>query len=47
MTASCPDLPKIFRVTLEVADIEGASAFYAKLLGQEGKRHPGARQYFD
>ena len=39
--------PKIFRITLEVADIEKASAFYAKLLGIEGKRHPGARHYFD
>jgi catechol 2,3-dioxygenase-like lactoylglutathione lyase family enzyme len=39
--------PKIFRLTLEVADIEKASAFYAKLLGTEGKRHPGSRHYFD
>ena len=39
--------PKIFRVTLEVSDIDKAAAFYAKLLGTEGKRHPGARHYFD
>ena len=25
----------------------GATKFYAKLLGIEGKRHPGARHYFD
>jgi catechol 2,3-dioxygenase-like lactoylglutathione lyase family enzyme len=38
---------KIFRVTVEVADLERASAFYAKLLGIAGQRHPGARHYFD
>jgi catechol 2,3-dioxygenase-like lactoylglutathione lyase family enzyme len=38
---------KIFRITLEVADIEKAAAFYAKLLDNPGKRHPGARHYFD
>jgi catechol 2,3-dioxygenase-like lactoylglutathione lyase family enzyme len=41
------DTPKIFRITLEVSNIDEAAAFYAKLLGTEGKRHPGARQYFD
>jgi catechol 2,3-dioxygenase-like lactoylglutathione lyase family enzyme len=41
------DTPKIFRVTLEVASIDAAATFYAKLLAQEGKRHPGARHYFD
>jgi predicted enzyme related to lactoylglutathione lyase len=38
---------KIFRVTLEVSNLDAASAFYAKLLGTEGKRHPGSRHYFD
>jgi catechol 2,3-dioxygenase-like lactoylglutathione lyase family enzyme len=38
---------KIFRVTLEVADLERAAAFYAQLLDAPGKRHPGARHYFD
>ena len=41
------DVPKIFRVTVEVADIDKAAAFYSKLLGTDGKRHPGARHYFD
>ncbi len=41
------DVPKIFRVTVEVADLEKAATFYAKLLGTDGKRHPGARHYFD
>jgi catechol 2,3-dioxygenase-like lactoylglutathione lyase family enzyme len=39
--------PKIFRITLEVANLDEAAAFYAKLLGIEGKRHPGSRHYFD
>lgn len=41
------DIPKIFRITLEVSNLDEAAAFYAKLLGDEGKRHPGARHYFD
>ena len=41
------DVPKIFRVTVEVADLDKAASFYSKLLGTDGKRHPGARHYFD
>jgi predicted enzyme related to lactoylglutathione lyase len=39
--------PKIFRVTVEVSNLDEATTFYAKLLDTPGKRHPGARQYFD
>jgi catechol 2,3-dioxygenase-like lactoylglutathione lyase family enzyme len=39
--------PKIFRVTFEVSNLDEAAAFYAKLLDVRGKRHPGARHYFD
>jgi catechol 2,3-dioxygenase-like lactoylglutathione lyase family enzyme len=39
-TARRNDVPKIFRVTLEVSDLDAAAAFYAELLGDEGKRHP-------
>jgi catechol 2,3-dioxygenase-like lactoylglutathione lyase family enzyme len=39
--------PKIFRITVEVSDLEKAAAFYQRLLGLPGKRHPGARHYFD
>jgi catechol 2,3-dioxygenase-like lactoylglutathione lyase family enzyme len=39
--------PKIFRITVEVADLEAATEFYANLLGISGQRHPGARHYFD
>jgi catechol 2,3-dioxygenase-like lactoylglutathione lyase family enzyme len=38
---------KIFRITLEVSNLEEAAKFYAKLLGISGQRHPGARHYFD
>jgi catechol 2,3-dioxygenase-like lactoylglutathione lyase family enzyme len=38
---------RIFRVTLEVDDIDRASDLYRALLGTEGRRHPGARHYFD
>jgi catechol 2,3-dioxygenase-like lactoylglutathione lyase family enzyme len=41
------DTPKIFRVTLEVSNLDEAAAFYTRLLGTKGKRHPGARHYFD
>ena len=41
------DTPKLFRVTLEVADLERATQLYAALFGQAGQRYPGARHYFD
>ena len=41
------DSPKLFRVTLEVADLEAATGLYADLFSQDGRRHPGARHYFD
>jgi catechol 2,3-dioxygenase-like lactoylglutathione lyase family enzyme len=39
--------PKIFRILIEVADLDAAARFYAELLGIPGQRHPGARHYFD
>jgi catechol 2,3-dioxygenase-like lactoylglutathione lyase family enzyme len=41
------DVPTLFRVTLEVGNLEEGATFYARLLGIEGQRHPGARHYFD
>jgi catechol 2,3-dioxygenase-like lactoylglutathione lyase family enzyme len=38
---------KIFRITLEVSNLDQASKFYAKLLAIPGQRHPGSRHYFD
>jgi len=37
------DTPKLFRVTLEVADLETAIQLYADLFGHDGQRHSGAR----
>lgn len=39
--------PRLFRVTVEVDDLDRACALYQELLGGEGQRHPGARHYFD
>ncbi|MBV8718072.1 MAG: VOC family protein [Chloroflexi bacterium] len=41
------DIPTLFRVTVEVGSIDQGAAFYARLLGMDGQRHPGARHYFD
>jgi catechol 2,3-dioxygenase-like lactoylglutathione lyase family enzyme len=39
--------PRLFRVTVEVADLEAATDLYRDLLGIDGQRHPGARHYFE
>ena len=38
---------RLFRVTIEVADLDAATDLYRELLGADGDRHPGARHYFD
>lgn len=38
---------RLFRVTVEVADLDAATELYSELLGIAGERHPGARHYFD
>ena len=38
---------KIFRIDVEVSNLDQAAEFYGKLLGEPGKRHPGARHYFN
>lgn len=41
-------VPKLFRVALQVADLDQAAAFYSKLLDDSGIRIPrGSRHYFD
>jgi catechol 2,3-dioxygenase-like lactoylglutathione lyase family enzyme len=43
-----PDIPKLYRVILQVSDIDKAAEFYTKLLGTEGRRiRGGFRHYFD
>ena len=39
--------PKLFRVLLEVANLDQASSFYNALLGVEGRRVGGGRCYYD
>jgi predicted enzyme related to lactoylglutathione lyase len=39
--------PRLFRVNVEVSDLERATELYRGLLGIEGERHRGARHYFD
>jgi predicted enzyme related to lactoylglutathione lyase len=42
------DAPKLFRVILQVDDLDKAADFYAKLLDDAGRRIPRAsRHYFD
>ena len=37
----------LFRVTVEVGDLDAATSLYRELLGGEGVRHRGSRHYFD
>jgi catechol 2,3-dioxygenase-like lactoylglutathione lyase family enzyme len=37
----------IFRIILEVGDLDRATEFYARLLGTEGRQVGGGRIYFD
>jgi catechol 2,3-dioxygenase-like lactoylglutathione lyase family enzyme len=39
--------PKLFRIALQVADLDQASAFYSRLLDDQGRRIRGSRHYFD
>lgn len=42
------DIPKLYRVILQVSDLDRAAEFYTKLLGTGGRRiYGGFRHYFD
>ena len=43
---STMDVPSLFRLNVEVGDLEAASRFYAKLFGSEGRKQAGSRCYF-
>lgn len=48
MTApATSDTPRLFRLNLEVGDIDRAAAFYGALLGQEARPQMGSRFYLD
>lgn len=38
--------PSLFRINIEVGDLDAAHRFYAELLGQEGRPQMGRRVYF-
>ena len=41
------DTPRLFRIVLQVPDMEKAAGFYAALLGDKGRRVHTSRHYFD
>jgi catechol 2,3-dioxygenase-like lactoylglutathione lyase family enzyme len=41
------DVPSLFRINIEVGNLDEAERFYGSLLGQKGRRQAGARVYFD
>jgi catechol 2,3-dioxygenase-like lactoylglutathione lyase family enzyme len=41
------DVPRFFRLNVEVGDLDQAEAFYKKLLGVEGRKQAGHRCYFE
>jgi len=43
-----PDAPRLYRIILQVSDLDKAEDFYGKLLGDRGRRIPRAsRHYID
>jgi predicted enzyme related to lactoylglutathione lyase len=40
------DVPRLFRLNVEVGDLDAATEFYTKLLDIAGRKQPGARVYF-
>lgn len=40
------DVPSLFRLNIEVGDLDQAAEFYSTLLGLEGRRQAGSRVYF-
>jgi catechol 2,3-dioxygenase-like lactoylglutathione lyase family enzyme len=45
--AASTDVPRFFRLTVEVGDLDEAIAFYSHLLGIQGHRQAGSRSYFE
>jgi predicted enzyme related to lactoylglutathione lyase len=41
------DVPSVFRLNVEVGDLDRAAAFYGELLGTTGRKQAGSRCYFD
>jgi catechol-2,3-dioxygenase len=45
-TTNVADVPSLFRLNIEVGNLDEADEFYSNLLGIEGRRQAGARCYF-
>lgn len=43
---AAPDVPNLFRINIEVGNLDEAAKFYSTLLGLEGRRQAGSRVYF-
>jgi predicted enzyme related to lactoylglutathione lyase len=41
------DVPTLFRLNLEVGNLDQAAEFYSKLFGLEGRKQAGSRCYFN
>ena len=41
------DVPRVFRLNIEVGDLEKAASFYGTLLGAVGRKQAGSRCYFE
>lgn len=41
------DVPRFFRLSVEVGNLDAGVEFYGKLLGVQGRRQPGSRCYFE
>jgi catechol 2,3-dioxygenase-like lactoylglutathione lyase family enzyme len=45
--AAPDDVPQLFRLNVEVGDLDAAILFYTDLLGVQGRKQPGRRCHFD
>ena len=43
---AAPDVPSLFRINVEVGNLDQAAEFYSKLFGLEGRKQAGSRCYF-
>lgn len=41
------DVPQLFRLNIEVGELDRAIEFYSKLLDLQGRKQPGSRVYFN
>lgn len=45
-TGTTPDVPSLFRLNVEVGNLDQAASFYAALFGRRGRMQAGSRCYF-